>query len=89
MSLIAADLARTPRISSLTDVVSLQLRPPAVMANAAVSLDVLSGSRFELGLVPSLGPLTRDELRAGNALIEAAKKPAVTRSRTGRSSTRA
>jgi alkanesulfonate monooxygenase SsuD/methylene tetrahydromethanopterin reductase-like flavin-dependent oxidoreductase (luciferase family) len=49
-SLIATLLAETSRISFFTDVASLPLRPPAVMAKAAASLDVLSGGRFELGL---------------------------------------
>jgi alkanesulfonate monooxygenase SsuD/methylene tetrahydromethanopterin reductase-like flavin-dependent oxidoreductase (luciferase family) len=49
-SLIPMLLAETTRVSFLTDVASLPLRPPAVMAKAAASLDVLSGGRFELGL---------------------------------------
>jgi alkanesulfonate monooxygenase SsuD/methylene tetrahydromethanopterin reductase-like flavin-dependent oxidoreductase (luciferase family) len=49
-SLIATLLAETERISFFTDVASLPLRPPAVMAKAAATLDVLSGGRFELGL---------------------------------------
>jgi alkanesulfonate monooxygenase SsuD/methylene tetrahydromethanopterin reductase-like flavin-dependent oxidoreductase (luciferase family) len=49
-SLIATLLAETKRISFFTDVASLPLRPPAVMAKAAASLDILSGGRFELGL---------------------------------------
>ena len=49
-SLIAALLAETSRISFFTDVANLPLRPPAVMAKAAASLDVLSAGRFELGL---------------------------------------
>jgi len=49
-SLIPALLAETKRISFFTDVASLPLRPPAVMAKAAASLDVLSGGGFELGL---------------------------------------
>jgi alkanesulfonate monooxygenase SsuD/methylene tetrahydromethanopterin reductase-like flavin-dependent oxidoreductase (luciferase family) len=49
-SLIPTLLAETRRISFFTDVASLPLRPPAVMAKAAASLDVLSGGRFELGL---------------------------------------
>ena len=48
--LIPALIAETERISFFTDVANLPLRPPAVMAKAAASLDVLSGGRFELGL---------------------------------------
>ncbi|HEY3010474.1 MAG TPA: LLM class flavin-dependent oxidoreductase [Micromonosporaceae bacterium] len=47
MSMIAA---RTSRIGIFPDVANLPLRPPAVLAKAAASLDVLSGGRFELGL---------------------------------------
>jgi alkanesulfonate monooxygenase SsuD/methylene tetrahydromethanopterin reductase-like flavin-dependent oxidoreductase (luciferase family) len=49
-ALVATLLAETSRISFFTDVANLPLRPPAVMAKAAASLDVLSGGRFELGL---------------------------------------
>src|SRR5204862_3889951 len=49
-ALIATLLAETNRVSLFTDVANLPLRPPAVMAKAAASLDVLSGGRFELGL---------------------------------------
>jgi alkanesulfonate monooxygenase SsuD/methylene tetrahydromethanopterin reductase-like flavin-dependent oxidoreductase (luciferase family) len=49
-SLIPTLLAETKRISFFTDVANLPLRPPAVMAKAAASLDVLSAGRFELGL---------------------------------------
>jgi alkanesulfonate monooxygenase SsuD/methylene tetrahydromethanopterin reductase-like flavin-dependent oxidoreductase (luciferase family) len=49
-SLIPSLLAETKRIAFFTDVANLPLRPPAVMATAAASLDVLSGGRFELGL---------------------------------------
>jgi alkanesulfonate monooxygenase SsuD/methylene tetrahydromethanopterin reductase-like flavin-dependent oxidoreductase (luciferase family) len=49
-SLIATLLAETKRVSFFTDVANLPLRPPAVLAKAAASLDVLSGGRFELGL---------------------------------------
>jgi alkanesulfonate monooxygenase SsuD/methylene tetrahydromethanopterin reductase-like flavin-dependent oxidoreductase (luciferase family) len=49
-SLIATLLAETRRISLFTDVANLPLRPPAVLAKAAASMDVLSGGRFELGL---------------------------------------
>ena len=41
---------RTERIRLVPDVANLPLRPPAVLARAAASLDVLSGGRVELGL---------------------------------------
>jgi alkanesulfonate monooxygenase SsuD/methylene tetrahydromethanopterin reductase-like flavin-dependent oxidoreductase (luciferase family) len=49
-SLIPTLLSETRRVSFFPDVANLPLRPPAVMAKAAASLDVLSGGRFELGL---------------------------------------
>ncbi|TDC22539.1 LLM class flavin-dependent oxidoreductase [Streptomyces sp. 8K308] len=42
--------ARTERIRVSANVHSLPLRPPAVLARAAASLDLLSGGRFELAL---------------------------------------
>jgi alkanesulfonate monooxygenase SsuD/methylene tetrahydromethanopterin reductase-like flavin-dependent oxidoreductase (luciferase family) len=49
-ALIATLLARTERVRVFPDVANLPLRPPALMAKAAASLDILSGGRFELGL---------------------------------------
>jgi alkanesulfonate monooxygenase SsuD/methylene tetrahydromethanopterin reductase-like flavin-dependent oxidoreductase (luciferase family) len=49
-ALIGDLLARTERIRVFPDVANLPLRPPAVMAKHAATLDVLSGGRFELGL---------------------------------------
>jgi alkanesulfonate monooxygenase SsuD/methylene tetrahydromethanopterin reductase-like flavin-dependent oxidoreductase (luciferase family) len=49
-SLIPTLMSETGRISFCTDVANLPLRPPAVMAKAAATLDALSGGRFELGL---------------------------------------
>lgn len=48
--LMSMILATTSRIHVFPDVANLPLRPPAVMAKAAASLDVLSGGRFDLGL---------------------------------------
>src|SRR5436305_7937364 len=48
--LIADLLARTERIRVFPDVANLPLRPPAMLAKAAASLDAMSGGRFELGL---------------------------------------
>ena len=49
-TLLAYLAGRTERIRLFPDVANLPLRPPAVMAKAAASLDRLSGGRFELGL---------------------------------------
>jgi hypothetical protein len=49
-SLIAYVLARTSRISVAPNVANLPLRPPAVLARSAASLDLLSDGRVELGL---------------------------------------
>ncbi len=40
----------TERVRFFPDVASLPLRPPAMLAKAAASLDVLSGGRVEMGL---------------------------------------
>ncbi len=47
LSMIAAG---TSRVGVFPDVANLPLRPPAVLAKAAASLDLLSGGRVELGL---------------------------------------
>jgi alkanesulfonate monooxygenase SsuD/methylene tetrahydromethanopterin reductase-like flavin-dependent oxidoreductase (luciferase family) len=49
-SLMAYAAARTERIRLSGNVLNLPLRPPAVLARAAASLDLLSGGRVELGL---------------------------------------
>ena len=49
-TLLSMIAARTSRIGLFPDVANLPLRPPAVMAKAAASIDLLSGGRFELGL---------------------------------------
>jgi alkanesulfonate monooxygenase SsuD/methylene tetrahydromethanopterin reductase-like flavin-dependent oxidoreductase (luciferase family) len=48
--LLAAVGATTSRLRLLPDVANLPLRPPAVLAKTAASLDVLTGGRVELGL---------------------------------------
>ena len=49
-TLLSMIAAATSRIGIFPDVANLPLRPPALMAKAAASIDLLSGGRFELGL---------------------------------------
>jgi alkanesulfonate monooxygenase SsuD/methylene tetrahydromethanopterin reductase-like flavin-dependent oxidoreductase (luciferase family) len=77
--LMATVLAKTGRVSVFPDVANLPLRPPAVLAKSAASLDVLSGGRFELGLgagsfweaVEAMGGERREPGEAVDALVEA------------------
>src|SRR6266852_4853102 len=50
-TLLTAIAARTKRVTVFPDVANLPLRPPAMLAKAAASLDLLSNGRLELGLV--------------------------------------
>jgi alkanesulfonate monooxygenase SsuD/methylene tetrahydromethanopterin reductase-like flavin-dependent oxidoreductase (luciferase family) len=50
MTLIGMGLARTQRVRFFPDVATLSLRPPTMLANQAVTLDLLGNGRFELGL---------------------------------------
>lgn len=49
-ALMGMILGRTERVRVFPDVANLPLRPPALLAKTAASLDELSGGRFELGL---------------------------------------
>ncbi|MGH3146225.1 MAG: LLM class flavin-dependent oxidoreductase [Rubrobacter sp.] len=49
-TLISTLVPQTQRIRFFPDVANLPLRPPAMLAKAAASLDVLSGGRVEVGL---------------------------------------
>jgi len=49
-TLLTAIAVRTKRIAVFPDVSNLPLRPPATLAKAAASLDLISGGRVELGL---------------------------------------
>lgn len=49
-TLLSAIAARTERIRVFPDVANLPLRPPAVLAKAAATLDLISGGRVEMGL---------------------------------------
>src|SRR5918911_1617025 len=78
-TLLSELAARTERIRLVPDVINLPLRPPAVLAKAAASLDILSGGRVELGLgsgaffdaVVSMGGERRSPGEAIDALEEA------------------
>ncbi len=49
-TLLSVIAARTSRVTLFPDVANLPLRPPAMLAKAAASLDLLSNGRVELGL---------------------------------------
>ncbi len=49
-TLISTLVSLTERIRFFPDVANLPLRPPAMLAKAAASLDVLSGGRVEMGI---------------------------------------
>ena len=78
-SLIADLLARTERLRFFPDVTSLAMRDPPMIAKTAVSMDVMSGGRFELGLgagnfwdaVEGMGRPKRTNREAFAALEEA------------------
>lgn len=78
-TLLTAVAMRTERVHVFPDVASLPLRPPAVLAKAAASLDLLSGGRFELGLgagafwdaIAAMGGPRRSPGEAFEAITEA------------------
>jgi alkanesulfonate monooxygenase SsuD/methylene tetrahydromethanopterin reductase-like flavin-dependent oxidoreductase (luciferase family) len=78
-SLLAFIAATTERIRLTPDVANLPLRPPAVLAKAAASIDLLSGGRFELGLgaggfldtIAAMGGPRRTPKQSVDALEEA------------------
>lgn len=49
-TLLVAIAARSERIRVMPNVLSLPLRPPAMLAKAAATLELISGGRLELGL---------------------------------------
>jgi alkanesulfonate monooxygenase SsuD/methylene tetrahydromethanopterin reductase-like flavin-dependent oxidoreductase (luciferase family) len=80
-SLIAYLAARTERVRFFPNVANLPLRGPVMMAKAAVSIDVMSGGRFELGIgagtfwdaVAGMGGPRRSPGESLSALEEAIK----------------
>jgi len=79
LALLTTIGAQTKRLRLVTDVVNLQLRPPAVLAKWAASADLLTGGRVELGLgagafpqgVTAIGGQARQGGEAVAALEEA------------------
>src|SRR2546421_3227625 len=75
-ALIGTLLAETERLRFFSDVANLPLRPPAMLAKQAATLDLLSGRRFQLGLgagalfdrVATVGGPVRSPGEAGEAL---------------------
>lgn len=71
--------AHTRRVCLFPDVASLPLRPPAMLAKAAASLDLITGGRVELGLgagafwdaIAAMGGPRRTPGEAVDALTEA------------------
>lgn len=78
-TVLTALATQTTRVWLFPDVANLPLRPPAVLAKAAASLDRISGGRFELGLgagsfweaIAAMGGPTRTPGEAVAALEEA------------------
>lgn len=78
-TLLSTLAGQTVRIRLVPDVLTLPLRPPAVLARAAASLDILSGGRVELGLgtgafpdgIAAMGGPRRSPKEAVDALAEA------------------
>ena len=78
-TLISMLAARTERVRLFPNVADLPLRPPAMLAKAAASLDILSGGRIELGLgagwmwdgIRAMGGPVRSPGEAVQALEEA------------------
>ena len=78
-TLMAYLAARTERVRLVPDVTNLPLRPPAMLAKAAASLDVLSDGRLELGLgaggfwdaIAAMGGPRRSGKESVDALVEA------------------
>jgi alkanesulfonate monooxygenase SsuD/methylene tetrahydromethanopterin reductase-like flavin-dependent oxidoreductase (luciferase family) len=80
-TLLTAIGARTQQVRLLPNVLCLPLRPPAVLAKAAATLDLITGGRVELGLgtgafwdgIASYGGPVREAGEAVDALEEAMK----------------
>jgi alkanesulfonate monooxygenase SsuD/methylene tetrahydromethanopterin reductase-like flavin-dependent oxidoreductase (luciferase family) len=74
-SLIATLLAETRRLSFFTDVANLPLRPPAVLAKAAASLDVIAAGASNSASAPAASP-TRSPASADPVAVPAVRRRA-------------
>ncbi|MFJ8027735.1 LLM class flavin-dependent oxidoreductase [Streptomyces sp. NPDC096311] len=78
-TLMAFLAARTERVTFVPTVANLPLRPPAMLAKAAASFDLLSGSRLQLGLgagafwepIAAMGGPRRGKKESVDALVDA------------------
>src|SRR5580704_5733112 len=78
-TLLSVIAARTSRVRVFPNVANLPLRPPAVLARAVASLDILSGGRAELGIgtgafwdaIAAMGGPRRSPRESVDALREA------------------
>src|SRR4051794_41127224 len=78
-TLLSVVAARTSRVRVAPNVLNVPLRPPAVIARAAASLDILTGGRVELGLgagafwdgIEAMGGARRSPRESVDALEEA------------------
>jgi len=78
-TLLTAIATQTGRVRIFPDVANLPLRPPAVLAKAAATLDLISGGRFELGLgaggfweaIEAMGGPVRSPKEAVAAFVDA------------------
>ncbi|MFV0253162.1 MAG: LLM class flavin-dependent oxidoreductase [Beutenbergiaceae bacterium] len=72
-TLLSFVAARTSRVHLSANVTNLPLRPPAMLARSAATLDILSGGRFELGIgtgafAEAIEAIGGQPLKGGNAV---------------------
>jgi alkanesulfonate monooxygenase SsuD/methylene tetrahydromethanopterin reductase-like flavin-dependent oxidoreductase (luciferase family) len=71
MALLAAIVARTTRVTVLSNLANLPLRPPTTLARTAATLDILSNGRFELGIATGSQQLWDGIVADGGARLTA------------------
>lgn len=83
-TLITHLAARTSHVRFVPDVLNLALRPPAMLAKAALTLDAISGGRFDLGVgaggyAPMVEGMGGAGLTGGAAVASAAESVQILR----------